>query len=1318
MTNAILNAELERIAQSYRRYQLCRKLALCWVWMAVAATCFLLLYGVSGWFAPIVFPLLIGSAAIAASVVWVQNRKTEPAYRWIAEQIERENPKLNTLLLAAVEQKPDAKTGELNFLQERVIREAIDENRKQPWVQKHVERVFLAQCFQWIAFALLAGSLIGLNLIGPKAAARAKLIADGGVSVSPGDTSIERGSGLVVLVRFGDRLPAEATLVLESKAGTNRQIHLAKNLADPVFGGTVPEVNHDLVYHIEYGERGELRTPDFKVQVFDFPALQRSDAQLTYPTYTELPPKRIEDTRRVSAVEGTVLDYSFQLNKPVTSAKLIAKDKSVIPLVSTPDNTRSNLYVAHLTLEESKHYELQLIDDVGRTNKTPTDIAIQVLPNRPAELKLTYPRQDLRVSPLEEVAFQAQASDDFGLRAFGVAYTLAGSETKFVELGKSSAANEKQQLGHLLALEDISAEPDQLLTYFVWAEDLGPDGQVRRSSSDMYFAEVRHFEEIFREGQQPPQSESESMQGQQGNQSQSEKLAELQKQIISATWNLQRRETKAKPTPNYKKDAEVVEESQEKALEQALELQSKTENPRLKPFIDTVVKEMESALKQLSKAVNDTSPKPLPSALTAEQAAYQGLLKLQAREFEVTRNNSRSRSRSSSSGAQRAQQQLDQLELKQSENRYETQKQASSASQQQNSEQREQLQVLNRLKELAQRQQNLNERLKELQTALQEAKTEEEREAARRQLKRLRDDEREILADIDELQQRMNNAENQAQMADARQQLDQTRSDVRQAAEALDKEAASQALASGTRAQRDLQDLREDFRKKTSSQFTEEMRQMRSDARQLAQQEEDLGKKIDTLAQSERKTLSDSAQRNELADKLMQQRSGLTNVLNNMRRVTEQAEGAEPLLSKQLYDTIRKTDQNRINTALTNTATLLRRGFVPQANEPEQLARAGIDELKRGVEKAAESVLGDEAEALRQARNELDELSQQLEREIAQAQGNGQPGQGASSQGQRDPNGQPAGASSRQSTNETMRMASADQAQSPYRGANRQGQQGQGQQGQGQQGQGQQGQGQQGQGQQGQGQQGQGQQGQGQQGQGQQGQGQQGQGQQGQGQQGQGQQGQGQQGQGQQGQGQQGQGQQGQGQQGQGQQGQGQQGQGQQGQGQQGQGQQGQGQQGQGQQGQQGQGQRAQGQQGQGQGGQRRFYEGNQVGGSGGGGNATSGPLTGENYVTWSDRLRDVEEMVDLPEIRNRVAEIRERAREVRSEYKRHSKEPKWDLVQSQIMVPLAEVRSQINEELARRQSPDSLVPIDRDPVPKKFSDLVKRYYEKLGASE
>ena len=83
--------------------------------------------------------------------------------------------------------------------------------------------------------------------------------------------------------------------------------------ADPHARGVEP-----LTYRIEYGEE---HTADFKVTVFEHPRLERADARITYPDYTELQPKRIEDTKRISAVEGSVVDFDFQLNKTVASAR-------------------------------------------------------------------------------------------------------------------------------------------------------------------------------------------------------------------------------------------------------------------------------------------------------------------------------------------------------------------------------------------------------------------------------------------------------------------------------------------------------------------------------------------------------------------------------------------------------------------------------------------------------------------------------------------------------------------------------------------------------------------------------------------------------------------------------------------------------------------------------------------------------------------------------------------------------------------------------------------------------------------------------------
>jgi hypothetical protein len=110
-----------------------------------------------------------------------------------------------------------------------------------------------------------------------------------------------------------------------------------------------------------------------------------------------------------------------------------------------------------------------------------------------------------------------------------------------------------------------------------------------------------------------------------------------------------------------------------------------------------------------------------------------------------------------------------------------------------------------------------------------------------------------------------------------------------------------------------------------------------------------------------------------------------------------------------------------------------------------------------------------------------------------------------------------------------------------------------------------------------------------------------------------------------------------------------------------------------------------------------------------------AGPITGEAFAGWSDRLRDVEELIDEPGLRSDVAQARERARLLRREFRQDLKKPDWAVVELEIVRPLVEVRNRVAQELARRESKDSLVPIDRDPVPNRYADQVRKYYEELG---
>jgi hypothetical protein len=1328
-----LRRELDIVAQRFRRRRMWTVLAASWTAFALAGLAILWWATATGRpTSDMAGPLaVVGIVAAAASVFFALRRGRSSLA--VARRIEGRFPELDARLLTAVAQRADSPAGRLGYLQHTVVDETLAHARRNAWDLVVSDRSLLvaklAQIGALCGFAVVLGNL----MLGDRQSESAALVPDRAVNpaapitikIEPGDTSIERGTGLLVLARFDDRLPGEVRLVHHKEGSETTTLAMTKSLDDPVFGGRVLSVDRDLTYSVHFDDE---QTRWYKVTVFDYPDLVRADARLAFPEYTGMEETVVEDVRSVTAVEGTKLTLVMRLNKPVADARLTpiaasarqgatkavaANEVEKDALELSADSVDPNTYTASLVLEKSRRFRLELVDHEGRKNKQPPEFAIHVTPNRPPDVKLLAPARDSQVSPLEELALKARLSDDFGLLRYGLSFSMAGEPPQEVVLGEKSTAKERREVAHTIAFEEQKAEPDQLLSYYFWAEDTAPDGTARRVSGDMFFAEVRPFEEIFRQGQQPTDEEQmqQSQQGQQAGQNarQAEQLADLQKQIINATWKLIRREISQKPTDKFAEDVQLIGESQASAKEQATAMEERLEDPRSKAFLDAVLKHMDTALAELVKAKDGPEIDALQPALAAEQAAYQALLKLRAREHEVVRANRRQqRSSQGSAGANRSQRQLDQLDLaNDNQNRYETQRSASSLrSPEQEAQDRETRQVLNRLRELAQRQEDLNRQIQELQTQLEEAKDRAAEEEIRRQLARLRDREQEILRDTDELRDRMEQPENQERMAESRQQLDQTRNDIRRASEALEQGMVPEAAAAGARAGEELNRLRDEFRQANAGQFNEQVDQLRGDARQLDERQDQLAERLSNLDQSSQRTLRDSGERRQITEGLDQQKQDLQKLLEDMRKTIEEAEATEPLLSKQLYDTVRETRRQQPERALEASSQLLERGFIGESRTVEREAGRGIRQLREGVDQAAESVLGDETEGLRRARRELDSLAEQLDREINRARGGDaqQNEQGEQNTADGQQRGQPNGGQQQDGQQQGGQQQGEQQQDRGQQGGQQDGQQQGGQQ-RGQQGGQQQGRQQQGGQQQGGQQQG---------------------GQQRGDQQGGQQNGEQQDGQQQGGQQQGGQQQGGQ-QQGEQQQ-DGQQG-GQRGGQQQGGQQRGGRQQGGQQSGQQNENQRGGNQQGglreAGQPGERGEQAGGNRGGdlrrflggeTGPGGNPD--PLTGEGFRDWTDRLRDVEEMVGDPRLRAEAARIRDRATAARAEFKRHSKEPNWDLVQEFIGRPLVELRKAVSEELMRRESKDALVPIDREPVPPEFTEQVRRYYERLGSGQ
>ncbi len=1244
-----------------------QKRALQWTGRVVALTAavalsagLLLLFPQGGIGVVVVMAAVTGVLLGAAE--WVTQQRA-PSMLETARTIEQHYPHLDARLVTAIEIAPDVTTGRMGLLSELVIRETL--------AQAHVDE-WPSLVPAWKIWGPRIGAALQIMLLGaivavalrPQAPSNAMSLAglDGGVTeepfadvkVEPGDVDLERGTSLLVLARFPEPLPSRVSVHVHATNIPEWTQAAEKSLDDPVFGSRIANVMHDLSYTVQFDGRA---TKAYKVTVFDYPALVRSDLLVQSPEYTGQSEKLIENAFEATMVEGAKVTVRCRVNKAIKSAELVNRSGERTALVVDPkDPTR---YSVTLSPMSSQRYRLELIDERDRKNRDPDEYRIDIVPNRPPKFELAFPGKDVRVSPLEELAIEGKVMDEYGLDEVGIVLQPAGQDPVTVPLGKEIRGSTPFVAKTLQAMEDFGVAPDDLVAFYLYAVDRDRHGQPRRATSDLYFAEVRAFEETFRQMDNPngasgakPKGAS-SPSGAQGNQI--EKILQQQKQIVTATWNVQRAErTDWKPADADK--INTVAESQKLTRNQLIELIPHLTSQVLQSIAATAVVRMDAAEKELLQANEKASADPLLDAIGSEQAAYQALLKLRAKDHRIMQG--QQSGGGSGASASPSEQQMEQLELSDKKNRYEQQQ---SSGDQAASAQQEDLAVLDRLKEIARRQNDLNEKLKELEAALRLAETESQREEIQRQLKRLRDDQQQLLHDTDELRNKLAQSQRQEKFSEAKQQLDEARTRQLDATEALREGRLSQAISSSTRAERDLDKLQQDFRQQTSARFAEGMRELRDQARQLVEQEKTLAEKLAETNKPNTRSLRQNEDKQKLVEEFEQQRQALKDVLKQAKDMVQEAESAEPLLSQQLYDAVRQSRDTKVEPALDAIPQLVQRGFVPEAQRAEEIAREGLEKLERGIATAAEAVLGNEVEALKRAKSQVADLAQQLQQGFGsdgkpQASGeNGTPQEGDGASGSKPaPNGeskpgegtgksgeQP-GSEKGKSTEESDKPGQPS-GKSPGKGTqpgNVPGQ-GEGQQsGEGQQpGQGK----------------------------------------------------------------------------------------------------------GQGPGSQPGQGnQPGQGgeQPGQGRGnapgspssprgnpslrgqpgGQRSAsgspQGGRDQGGTGGGNGAPGGPLSNEEYREWSSRLRDVESMLTDPTLQAEVTKLREQARSIRAESKRHSQAPEWSLVKTSLYEPMVELQQRLAEEVAKREAKETLVPIDRDPVPARYRDLVRSYNERLGRGD
>lgn len=1148
-------------------------------------------------------PLYTLPVLLLLGPLWVhlRGRGTRLDVAQLAREVEARHPDLRSLLRTAVE--VPAKAAELTYLQERVLDEALARSVRNYWADTLTAQARKrAQLMHLLSLLLLAGSCAWFvhkhkffrttPMESSPVAEEQKpepptAGADYQIAVTPGDTEVERGTRLVVEARFDKDQPETAMLVLSDAEGKelDRQ-PLKPGIDAKVFGGLISSVKADGLYHVEFAGQSSDR---YKVTTFEYPKLERADATVTPPAYSGQKERVIKNTMTVTLLEGSGLRFDLKVNKPLAHAEFYADDEHIIPL--TASKADPTLLTAAWKPDETRRYRLHLVDEKDRANRQPPWFRVNVVSNQLPRIDIVFPKRDVKVSPLQELPLEAKASDDLGIHRAGVTFVIDDKETEVVLTQPDAKPITKLELQSTLNLEGRELKPLDLVSYFFWAEDHGADGKPRRGMSDMFFAEVRPFDEIFRETEPPPPGESGEQQ-----QGQTDDLIRVQKQIVNATWRLVRDQNTGKKKEAMAPDVETVLTSQQTNIQQLMEALPEVQDAKIKDLLEKAGEEMTSGVEDLEKP-------DLVAALRPEQRALRLLNQARALEHNVTRQDPNSKGKGQPNDPQ--QRELSALELKQNEQRYEQEREAK---EEQSAQQQENLQVLNRLKELARRQEALAEKMKDLQQKMAEADSEEEREELAQQLKRLQEEQEQLLRDLDETRERMDQPQNAQNMAEAKEQLDATREKVNEAAEQLQQQQLSQAAAAATKAKDQLDEARQDLQEKTARQFSEDMKQMREQSREVAESQRKLDEAMENRppasdsSTSPEDGLKEQLERRELARQIEDQQRKTQALMEEMKRVSEQAEVAEPLLHRHLYEALRNAQSQGINENFEEASIQSSMGDLTKAQDAERKASKAAEELEQGVEKAAESILGNEGEALRMARNELNQLIDELQEGAGNQEGE-EPKPNA--EGKPSPEGKEGQPSEEGEPSQEGQGSKPNPEGKPSEGG-QEGKQGQG-----------------------------------------------------------------------------------------------------------------------GESGQEGKpspqgGQRSpspspSSQSSSSSGGGDWFFDSGSEGESSA---QTSNPISGDNWTEWSDRLRNVEDILTRPELRNDAARIMDEARNLRIDSRRNDEAPQVDHLQLRIIKPLVQLRDRVAEALAQKDVQRPQLQLDAAPVPERYREQVRRYAEQLGSGQ
>jgi hypothetical protein len=762
------------------------------------------------------------------------------------------------------------------------------------------------------------------------------------MDVVPGDITVARSSDQSVRARSVG-FEAETIELLMRPAGMGEEYQRLPMFPDA--DGMHEVLLLDLREDVEYFVRsGRVRSPVYTIRVEDLPYAENIEVEYVFPEYTGLEPLVEEDGGDIAALSGTTVNLRITPTIASPGGQMVmvtggdgSEDRTDFEL--TADGTGDLL--GSFRVGADGRYSIRLATGDGRLVDASPEYFIDALADQPPTLQFTEPGRDESATAIEEVFLETRVQDDYGVGPVDLLFSINGGDEETVRLGGAGSPGLRDATSsYTLYLEEYEMEPGDLVAYHARTEDPGTGVEVE---SDLYFIQIRPFRTDVR------QAEGGGAGGGGGEGGGAESaLAERQRQITVGTFNLIRDREDRSP-------AEIAEDVATLAQAQT-GLRAETQAVAGRAgggggaSIATLLREAAEAMGQAIEALEAERP---DSALRPEQVALQ---KLQAATEALSEMQVSSGGQGGGGGAGQA---LDELDLDSSEmrNQYESVRRG-----QQEQVDQEIDETLERLKELARRQEQEAERQRRMGEGAgssasgerQRAMADEAEEAAR-QLERLSRD-----SGSPEI------------MESARR--------LREAAESMRRSAAGQGTSGSeaTSAADQLEEARRQLERAQGERLQDAGEETLRRIEDLQRRQERMGSEVDGLDE-----LSSAGQREERTRRLLDQKGAMGEEIQDLEttldRLAAQGREEQPQAARAFEEAAEGIRDDRLSDKVQYSQGLIRDGRDAEAARFEDEIGQDLERLRDRVEAAVGAFENPREDRLDQAASEARRLVQGLE---------------------------------------------------------------------------------------------------------------------------------------------------------------------------------------------------------------------------------------------------------------------------------------------------------------------------------------------------